>query len=203
MRRGNWFLPETPDVLGFLRRQLAVTIEGVDAFAAWTAGDRGAAQTVRDAEPRGDLAKRELLHALRDAFVTPLEPEDLFALSSGIDHVLDYVSDLVGESEAMDIAPDGGIAEMAARLSEGVRHLDEAIENLGSDADRASVAADAAIACNRELDQAYYRGVTALLEVTDMRIRIARRELYRRCARIGETLADVAERVIYAVMKQA
>ena len=29
----RWFLPETPDVLGMLRRQMAVTIDGVDAFA--------------------------------------------------------------------------------------------------------------------------------------------------------------------------
>ena len=35
MRRHRWFLPESPDVLGMLHRQLAVTIEGMDAFAAW------------------------------------------------------------------------------------------------------------------------------------------------------------------------
>ena len=57
----RWFLPETPDVLGLLRRQVAVTIEGVDAFAAWAAGDATAAEAVRDAEHRGDAAKRELL----------------------------------------------------------------------------------------------------------------------------------------------
>src|SRR4051794_10733474 len=198
MKHQHWFLPETPDVLGLLRRQLAVTIEGGEAFAAWTAGDRAAAQRVRDTEPLGDVAKRELLHALRDAFVTPLEPEDLFALSSGIDRVLDYTSDLVGESEAMDCRPDGGIAEMAARLAEGLRHLDDAIAKLGSDGDGATADADLPIACPRALDQAYSRGVAALLEVRDMRVRIARRELYRRCARIGETLADLAERVIYA-----
>ena len=37
--RQRWFLPETPDVLGLLRGQLAVTIEGLDAFAAWAGGD--------------------------------------------------------------------------------------------------------------------------------------------------------------------
>jgi hypothetical protein len=36
-----------------------------------------------------------------------------------------------------------------------------------------------------------------------MRLRISRRELYRRCARIGETVVDVAERVIYAVVKES
>ena len=101
MRHGRWFLPETPDVLGLLRRQVAVTVEGVDAFAAWAAGDVTAAEGVRDAEHRGDAAKRELLSALRAAFVTPVEPEDVFALSRGIDWVLNYARDLVNESEAM------------------------------------------------------------------------------------------------------
>ena len=71
MSRKHWFLPETPDVLGMLRRQMAVTIEGVDAFARWAGGDAAAAQAVRDAERQGDVAKRDLLSALRDAFVTP------------------------------------------------------------------------------------------------------------------------------------
>jgi hypothetical protein len=32
--------------------------------------------------------------------------------------------------------------------------------------------------------------------------RIARRELYRRCSRIGEMVVDVAECVVYAVVKE-
>jgi uncharacterized protein len=104
--RKRWFLPETPDVLGMLRRQLAVTIEGVDAFARWAGGDAAAAQGIRDAERQGDIARRDLLSALREAFVTPLEPEDLFALSRGIDRILNYATDLVKESEAMASPPD-------------------------------------------------------------------------------------------------
>ena len=49
MTRKRWFLPETPDVLGMLRRQMAVTIDGVDAFALWAGGDAAAVQAVRDA----------------------------------------------------------------------------------------------------------------------------------------------------------
>jgi hypothetical protein len=62
-----------------LRRQMAVTIDGVDAFARWAGGDAAAAQAVRDAEHQGDVAKRDLLSALREAFVTPIEPEDLLS----------------------------------------------------------------------------------------------------------------------------
>ena len=202
-RRRRWFLPETPDVLGLLRGQVAVTLEGLDAFGAWAAGDPAAAQGVRDAERRGDAAKRELLTALRAAFVTPLEPEDVFALSRGVDRILNSARNLVKESEAMDCPPDAGIAEMGRLLGASLQHIDNAIARLGSDGDEAAASADAAITTERQLESAYYKGMGGLLEVEDRSERIARRELYRRCSRIGETVVEVAERVVYAVVKQS
>jgi hypothetical protein len=44
--------------------------------------------------------------------------------------------------------------------------------------------------------------MAALLEVENRTERIGSRELYRRCLRIGEMVIDVAERVVYAVVKQ-
>lgn len=203
MRFPRWFLPEEPDVVGLLRCQVAATLEGVDAFSEWAAGDTDAARIMPDAESRGEKAKRDLLSALRSAFVTPLEPEDVFAISRGIDWILDYACDLVAEAEVMNCTPDAGIAEMAAQLCEAIRHIDGAIAQLGRDGDAATDAAEAAIKAERRLEAAYYRGMAALLEVKDMRERIARRELYRRCSRIGDVVIDVAERVTYAVVKQS
>jgi uncharacterized protein len=202
-RHRRWFLPETPDVIGLLRRQTAVTIEALDAFAAWAAGDTAAGEICRDAEPRGDAAKRDLLNALREAFVLQLEPEDLFTLSRGLDWILDYARDLIEEAEAMGVVPDAGIAGMARLLAEATRQVDEAIGQLGSDDDRATAAADAAIKTVRRLEHFYYRDTAKLLEVEDMRERIGLRELYRRCDRIGEVVIDVAERIVYAVVKES
>jgi len=201
MKARRWFLPETPDVLGLLRAQVAVTIEGLDAFAMWAGGDVSAAEVVRDAEHRGDAAKRALLGALRAALVTPLEPEDVFALSRGVDWILDYARDLISESEAMDCAPDAVTHEMARLLGEAVQHIDRALAHLDHDANAAAEAADAAIRAERELERTYYKGMAALLEVENRSERISRRELYRRCARIGDMVIDVAERVVYAVVK--
>lgn len=204
MRRSRWFLPETPDVLGVLQRQLALTIDGVDAFAAWAAGgDPAAAERLREADRQGDLAKRELLNVLRAALVTPLEPEDVFTLSRGLDRILNYSRDLVNEAHAMDSPPDAGIAQMARLIADAMRQIDAAVGHLGSDPDAATSSADAAIAKVRETERAYYDGMAGLLSVADRTERIAQRELYRRCARIGEVAADVAERVVYAVVKQS
>jgi uncharacterized protein Yka (UPF0111/DUF47 family) len=203
MRRGRWFLPEQPDILGLLREQLAVTVEGMDAFAAWAAGDAGAADTVRACEHRADDAKREVREALRVAFVTPLEPEDVFALSRGVDWMLNHAKDTINESLVMACPPDAPLATMTALLAEAVRHIAEAVSRLGvKDAD-AAAPADAAIKAERRLERAYRAGMAALLEIDDLREVIARRELYRRCSRIGEGAADAAEGVIYAVVKES
>ncbi len=201
MKRERWFLPESPDVLGLLRLQLSVTMEGMDAFAVWAAGDAAQGETVRDCEHRADEIKRELQRALRAAFVTPLEPEDLFALGRGIDWILNLARDAVGESEVMDCPPDAAVAEMAALLAEVVRHIDEAVARLAAKSGDATEPAEAAIKTERALERVYRAAMASLLEIDDLRLVMARRELYRRCSRIGETAVDVAERVWYSVVK--
>ena len=203
MRLRRWFLPAVPDVLGQLRAQTAVTVEGMEAFAAWAREEPGAADRVRACEHRADAAKRDLQKTLRSAFVTPLEPEDLFALSRGIDWVLNHAKDTVGESELMACPPDATVSAMADELLEAARRLQDAIAALADGDTDPVAAAEAAIKAERRLEKAYRRGMAALLELDDLHAVTARRELYRRCSRIGENVDDVAELVIYAVVRES
>src|SRR5687767_15369202 len=50
------------------------------------------------------------------------------------------------------------------------------------------------IKAERRMEYVYYRGMASLLDVDDRTERIARRELYRRCSRIGETVIRSEER---------
>ena len=202
-RKRRWFLPDTPDLIGQLHSQAAITLEGVEAFAAWAGGDTAAGETLRDIEHRGDAAKRELLEELRDAFVTPLAPEDLFALSRGIDWILDFTRDLARESGAMECPPNDRLAEMAGLLREAMEQIESAIGHLQSDGEAASASADAAIKSVRRMGIAYYQGMAELLEVESRPERIGNRELYRRCDRIGDEVVDVAERIVYSVVKES
>jgi uncharacterized protein Yka (UPF0111/DUF47 family) len=203
MSHRRWFLPAEPDVIGLLRRQLTITLEGLELFAAWAHGDPAAAEAVRAREHAADAAKRELLVQLRAAFVTAVEPEDVFALSRGIDWILNHARDVIAEAEVMDATADEGIAAMADLLVEAMRHVDDAVAAMGSDSDAATAAADAALHAERRLERSYYEGMGGLLEEPEMRRRIARRELYRRVSQIGETLVDVAERIVYVVVKES
>jgi uncharacterized protein Yka (UPF0111/DUF47 family) len=202
-RHGHWFLPDTPDVIGLLRQQTAVTLEALEAVTAWAGGDADAAQIVRDTKPRGEDAKRNLLNALREAFILQLEPEDVFTISRGLDWILDHSRDLIEEAEAMGVASDPGIAEMTQLLVQATGEIDAAIGHLGANEDLATAAAEAAIEKVRLVEHIYYRDTAKLLDVTDTRQRIMHRELYRRCDRIGEVVIEVAERIVYAIVKES
>ena len=203
----SWFLPESPDVIGTLRRQAAVTMEGMAALVEWADGDPTASDRIRDAEHRADDLKRELRGLLRTAFITPIGAEDLFVMSGRLDAVLNGAKDAVRESEVMAVPPDPTVAGMAGHLAEGVRQLSEAFDRLGSkdsaDGAAATDAADKAVKAQRQLERVYRQGMSGLLEVGDLREVMGRRELYRRFARIGDDLTEVAERVWYAAVKEA
>jgi uncharacterized protein Yka (UPF0111/DUF47 family) len=200
----RWFLPGGPDILGLLRDQLAITVRGMNAFADWaaTGGDTEAAAAVHAAEHEADVAKSELRSALLAAFVTPLDPEDLFTMSRGIDWILNHAKDAVGESEAMACPPDNATAAMAALLAEAVQHIDDAVVKIGEHSGDTATCADAAVKAERRLEKAYRAAMSALADVDDRRVVMGRQELYRRCSRMGETAVDVAERLIYAVLKE-
>jgi hypothetical protein len=198
----RWFLPQTPDVIGMLGDQLEVTTEGVDALAEWARGDAAKADEIRTLEHRGDELKRELEAALTTAFTTRVEPEDVYALSRGIDWILNLSKDLVRESEVMDCPPDAALAEMCRLLAESVHLLADAVGALDTRSDDATEKANSALHAQRQIEKAYRDAMAALVAVDDLRELMSRRELYRRVARIGEHVVDVAERVWYTVVKE-
>jgi uncharacterized protein Yka (UPF0111/DUF47 family) len=198
----RWFLPDTPDVLHLLSLQLDVTKEGVDALVVWARGDQSQATAIRVLEHRGDEHKRELEKALTTAFTTPIEPEDIYTLSRGIDWILNQSKDLIRESEVMACPPDEPMAQMCEALAESVHLLCEAVELAGAKAGGATERASAALRAERRIEKVYRDAMAALLDVPDLREVTARRELYRRLSRIGEVVVDVAERVWYTVVRE-
>ena len=204
---GHWFLPDTPDVIGMLQTQARITADGMDAFAAWAAGDEARGDVVRTAEHQCDAVRRGLVDAVSEAFTTPLEPEDLFQLSRDLDRVINGAKNTVRESEAMGFPPDQATADMAALLAEGVRHLGVAFEFLDDRRTKTdpppTEAADAAVKSQRELERIYRRAAGDLLEVDDFRVVTARRELYRRVSAMSDDIVAVADRIWYSRVKES
>lgn len=199
----HWFLPDMPDVLALLRDQSHTTQEGLRHFVDWANGDAASGALVRDAEHQADVAKRAVQTALRNAFSTPLDPEDIYELSERTDSVMNAAKNIVREAEVLAAAPDEHMATMAAAVRDGQAHLCTAIGALGHDDDEATRASDDAVTCCRDVEHVYRAAMSDLLALEDLREVIARRELYRRFSRTADAVELVAERVWYAVVKSA
>jgi uncharacterized protein Yka (UPF0111/DUF47 family) len=201
----SWFFPKALDMIGMLQAQAAVTLDGLQAVVAWAGGDPAAAELVRQREHDADDRKRDLRKALTDSFLTPLDAEDLYMMSKHLDDVINGAKDAVRESEVMALAPDEHVLGMARCLLDGVQHLDAAFALLRREGDRhgtATDAADGAVKAERQLERVYRSAMSALLDVDDLREVMARRELYRRFSRIGDSVIEAAERVWYSTIKE-
>ena len=133
-----------------INHALAVGAMPLVAFLEWKA--------LRDGDTRlDDFAFK----ALRTAFVTPLDAEDLFILSAELDEILNGVKDTTREAEVMSIEPDNALAEMADHLIEGVDHLRDAFEALNETKrdEVATAAADHAVKCVRLVERVYRRAM--------------------------------------------
>jgi uncharacterized protein Yka (UPF0111/DUF47 family) len=207
LKNRRWFLPKTPDVIGMLQAQAEITVRGMKAFTAWAAGDSSQADDVRVAEHECDKVRRQLVDTVREAFTTPIPPEDLFQLSRDLDRVINGAKDAVRESEAMSFPPDQAIADMALLLLEGVVNLQVAFTFMegrrGGSVGSATKAADAAVSSQRNLERVYRRATGDLVEVTDIRVAVASRELYRRVSKISDDIVLVADRIWYSRVKES
>lgn len=202
-RRRRWFLPSRPDVMGMLTEQSALTASAMRGLAAWTRGEVSDGTQLRHLEHEADACKRALRTALSEAFTTPLDPEDIFELSRGLDEIVNDAKNLVGEAEAMSTPPDEAMATMADQLATGSSRLDEALRAFAAgNRDAATEIADRAVKDQRHMQHTYRQAISALLENEDLREVTARRELYRRFARTGDELVRVAEQIWYSVLKE-
>lgn len=197
----RWFLPGTSNIVGLLVAQGRVTIEGMEAFQRWADGQPGAVAEVRELEHRADDARKTVQREVQAAFVSEVSPENAFDLSQRLDEIINVAKNLVREAEVLAMPPDPPISEMAHLALEGVTALVTAIGKLG-DSKGATEGADIAIKTQRRIERVYRRAMSDLLEVDDLREVMGRRELYRRCVRMGDRINAAADRIWYAVVKE-
>lgn len=201
--RKHWFLPQNPDVLQTLTAQADITVAGAIAFASWASGDLAQEAQVRACEHQADEVRRQLSLQLRQAFSTPVDQEDLFTLSERLDAVLNGLKNVVREADSYALEPDAAIAAMAGEIATGVQHLRTAMHHLDQDGDVATREADLAVSAERRMEKIYRDAMRGLLAVDDLREVVTRGEFYRRTLDIGQRLTRVADRVWYAVVKEA
>jgi uncharacterized protein len=90
-------------------------------------------QEIKDLERQGDEITHEIVVTLNRTFVTPFDHEDIYALASGLDDILDYIEEVADTANLYRITTIPEPAhELARLLSQAVAQLEQAIGKLES-----------------------------------------------------------------------
>jgi predicted phosphate transport protein (TIGR00153 family) len=87
--------------------------------------------TIKDLEHAGDDVTHELVRTLNRTFVTPFDREDIYALASGLDDVLDYIEEIGDTVTLYKIERIPSAAkEMVGLICSAVLELQKGVSNL-------------------------------------------------------------------------
>ncbi|HEX3804542.1 MAG TPA: DUF47 family protein [Solirubrobacteraceae bacterium] len=92
---------------------------------------RDLAQDIRDCEHEGDRITHEILDRLNHTFVTPIDREDILALTSALDDIVDYIEEVADYLGLYKIeAPMDQAIKLAEVINQAARQIAEAIPRL-------------------------------------------------------------------------
>jgi uncharacterized protein len=187
-----------------LSQQSAKTLEGLEAL--WNFAENGIKENgtiVGNIEREADELRRILIEELDKTFVTPLDREDIFALSRAIDDVVDYANSTVDEMEIYEVKGDRHIKEMVNILRKAARELDDAVKILK---DHPKIAAEHAVkakAYENQMEKAYHQALADLFKGSDTIYMLKMREVYRHLSNAADRGDEAANIISSIVMKHS
>jgi predicted phosphate transport protein (TIGR00153 family) len=120
----EFFRPRQDTFVRLIADQAAKTLTGMDALEEYMrTNSKDAARKVIEAEKEADELRRILVDELNRTFVTPIDREDIFALSRAIDDILDYGDSTVEEMTILDVSPNKHLQRMASLLRDAAAEI--------------------------------------------------------------------------------
>lgn len=120
----NPFRSREKDFLKEIGEQALKTREGLEALEAYLKdGSEEQAKRVQAIEKEADELRRILIDDLNRTFITPIDREDLFALSRTIDDVLDYGYTTLDEMVTLGVKPNTYLQRLVSILREAADEL--------------------------------------------------------------------------------
>ncbi|MCL4535104.1 MAG: DUF47 family protein [Bacteroidetes bacterium] len=192
--------PRRTDFLKLLLDQAQKTLDGMRAFESFTNTDDPAmAQRVTDLEREEDELRLILIDELNRTFVTPIDREDIFALSRAIDDILDYAYTTIDEMTLLKIHPTPRLQQMAGILSRAAEEIYYAVLQLKSHPSVAAEHAARAKSLENQAESMYRGALVELFEsvrsVEDVVNILKMREVYRHLSNAADR-GDEAANII-------
>jgi len=194
------FKPREDKFMRLLTEQAAKTLEGMELLEEFMKDNDGeVARRITQVEKEADEVRRILIDELNRSFVTPIDREDIFALSLTIDDILDYGYSTVDEMVILEVESNSYLRRMVSLVREAAREIYMGVLRLQ---DHPNVANDHAVrakALENRVETVYrealaelFHGPTDIDHVMDM---LKLREIYRHLSNAADR-GDQAANVI-------
>jgi len=188
------------DFFDLLLAQAEKTLSGCQALVKFLE-ENGDAEDVRRLEKEADDIRRILIDELNQTFITPIDREDIFALSGAVDDVLDHAENTVKEMEIFDVESNEHLCRMAELLKEGAEHLVAAIKHLKRNPNVAVEHAVRAKRIENQMNDMFLAALKQLFSGHDPRLMMSLREIYRHFNRSADRVDEAANIVTNIVVK--
>ena len=195
--------PRERNFYAMLSDQASKTLEGIEALGRFVETPNPEnAQGVKDIEREADELRRVLIEDLDASFVTPMDREDIFALSRVIDDIVDYANTTVDEMEIYEVGPDKHLLEMVDILRKGAREIADAVKILKSYPHIAMEHAIQAKSYENVMEKAYHAALADLFKRTDTVYMLKMREIYRHLSNAADR-SDAAANIICSIVMKS
>ncbi|MDY6875556.1 MAG: DUF47 family protein [Chloroflexota bacterium] len=187
-----------------LLQQAEYTVQGMEALQEYMIDpSQERAVIVTRMEKEADEVRRILIDELNRTFVTPIDREDIHALSRAIDDIIDYGYTTVGEMFILNVEPNNYLKRMASLLCDAAREIHLGVQRLS---DHPGVAEDHAVrakALENRVETVYREAIADLFNqpqdvehIVDM---LKLREIYRHLSNAadrGDEAANVLSDIV-------
>lgn len=152
-------------------------------------------------EKLGDELRRKAIVDLLETFVTPIDREDIYALSRSIDDILDYADSTVKEIVIYDVEPTDAMREMVSVLKESVSKLANAVETMVREPSTCVEDIVLVKRAENRIEELYRRANADLFDRTDMNFIFKAREVYRHLSNCADRMDEAADIIGNIVIK--
>jgi predicted phosphate transport protein (TIGR00153 family) len=197
----KWFSRGKKDrFIELLIKQAEFAVEGLQTLLKYVSQpDESLAMRVHEIEKDADEVRRILIDELNRTFVTPIDREDIFALSLTIDDILDYANTTVEEMNLLEITPNKYLERIISLLTDAAHEIHAGVLRLE---DHPNVANDHAVrakALENRVETVYREAIAELFhmprDVDHIVEMLKLREIYRHLSNAADR-GDAAANVI-------
>lgn len=185
-----------------LDQQAALVCEAAAALERYVeTADSEVTAAVADLESRGDETLRQLIDAISDSFVTPLDRQDLYNLGEAIDDMLDYLTGAAAEIKLFGVERTPAMHSMCSVLADAANSVRSAVQAIATQPAQARSLARAASDAENRMEDLYRSALAALFEGDDVRSMFKLREIYRHLSNSADRADAIGKLIGKIVVK--